>query len=84
MTLEDRLRTFILSDLLFDRPDAQVPDDCDLFEEGLLDSLGLMRLVTHLEETYRVVVTDEDLVPEHFGTVGRLARFVVSRGGGTS
>ena len=84
MTLEDRLRRFILSDLLFGQPDARVPDDCDLFEEGLLDSLGLMRLVAHLEETYRIVVTDEDLVPEHFGTVGGLARFVASRGGANS
>ena len=84
MTPEDRLRTFIVSDLLLDRPDVQVPDDCDLFAEGLLDSLGLVRLVAHLEETYRIVVTDEDLVPEHFGTIGQLARFVVSRGGVSS
>lgn len=84
MTLQDRLRRFISSDLLFDRPGVQVPDDRDLFGEGLVDSLGLMRLVAHLEETYRIRVTDEDLVPENFGTVAALAQFVASRGGGSS
>jgi acyl carrier protein len=80
MTLEDRLRRFIVSDLLFDRPGVEVPNDADLFGQGLVDSLGLMRLVAHLEDTYRIRVTDEDLVPENFGSVGALARFVASRG----
>ncbi len=70
------LKSFIGSELLFGRPELSFSDDAELFGEGFVDSLGLMRLVAHLQEAYRIAVADEDLVPENFATVARLARFV--------
>jgi acyl carrier protein len=80
-TLAGRLRAFIVSDLLIDGEDARLSDNGDLFEEGLLDSMALMRLIAHLEEGYGITVSDDELVPENFGTITALARFVVSRQG---
>ena len=43
---------------------------------GIVDSLGIMRLVSFIEEEFDVEVPEEDLVPEHFQNVSRLAAFV--------
>jgi acyl carrier protein len=40
-----------------------------------------MRLVGHLEERYRLSITDDDLVPENFETIVRLAEFVAQKRG---
>jgi len=76
IVLAKELKGFIESDLLFDRPEVVFSEDTDLFGAGLIDSLGLMRLVANLEDTYRIEIADEELVPEIFGTIARLAAFV--------
>ena len=79
VTVATALREFIVSDLLFDRTGVDLGEDTDLFGGGLVDSVGLMRLVMHLERSYRIGVADEDLVPENFGTVAALARFATEK-----
>jgi len=47
-----------------------------LMESGLLDSMGIMSLVTHLEQTYSFALPDEEFVPENFETPGTIANMV--------
>jgi 2-hydroxymuconate-semialdehyde hydrolase len=39
-----------------------------LMELGVLDSLGLMSLVSHVEQAYGFTLPDADFVPENFET----------------
>lgn len=75
MSLHDELRRFIVSELLFDHDAVAIDDDTDLLGLGLVDSLGLARLVAHLEQM-GVTVADGDLVPENFATLAHLLAFV--------
>jgi acyl carrier protein len=75
MSLHGELKRFIVSELLFDHDAVAIDDDTDLLGLGLVDSLGLARLVAHLEEV-GLTVADDDLVPENFATLARLLAFV--------
>ncbi len=55
--------------------------DYALLENGIVDSLGVLDLVTFLEGEYHISVADDDLVPEHFQTIARLADFVQAKVG---
>jgi D-alanine--poly(phosphoribitol) ligase subunit 2 len=50
--------------------------DDDVFESGLLDSLGLVSLVAEIEERYGMRIPFETLDLEEFRTVRSLARLV--------
>ena len=50
-----------------------------LLESGILDSLGVVQLMTFLSETRNVEIGDEDFTLENFETVGSLARFVAAK-----
>ena len=39
---------------------------CDLFEEGFVDSIGLIKLIAFLEDTFGVVIEEEHLFDERF------------------
>jgi acyl carrier protein len=48
-------------------------------EKGLVDSMGILRLITFVEEKYAVPVRDEDLVTDNWDSVQRITTFVKNR-----
>jgi len=58
---------------------ATVGDDEDLIESGVVDSLGIFQLIAFLEERFGIKIGDEEITPEHFGTVVAIDRLVTSR-----
>jgi acyl carrier protein len=63
--------------------DTALRDDEPLLANGILDSLGIVRLAAFIEETFGVAVPDDALLPEHFGTVRRVAALVERLEGAT-
>ena len=57
----------------------QIQDNEHLLENGIVDSLGVLDVVTFLEEKFHIKVLDEDLVPENFKDIETLTRFVRQR-----
>ena len=53
--------------------------DTPLLDSGIVDSLGILDLVVFIEEEFGIVAEDHDLVPENFGTLASLTRFVQRR-----
>lgn len=61
------------------QPDEPLGVDESLFERGLIDSLGITILITHLEKTYRIRVPEEDLLPDNFDTISSIVHYVNSK-----
>ena len=59
---------------------SEVTEDTPLLEQGLLDSLGLMKLVALLERRYRLVVPDEAITPDNFRSLATIRRLIDSLG----
>lgn len=58
---------------------SQLDTNTPILESGALDSLGILQLTMLLGDTFNVEIEDEDFVPENFGTVGDIARFIVRK-----
>ena len=52
-----------------------------LLETGVLDSLGLLRLVVFVQERFGITMDDADLVPENFDSVDAICDYLRSRDG---
>lgn len=50
-----------------------------LLETGVIDSVGVLELIEHLEETYGLKIPDEDVLPENLDSVGAIAGYVSAR-----
>ena len=76
MTTQNIIKDFIVDTLLMasDRPD--IGADEPLTSSGLIDSLGMLRLIMFLEEHFKVQVGDGEVGEQNFGTISRLAAFV--------
>ena len=51
------------------KPEILENEDVDLLEEGILDSLVIMMLVSQLEEAYSFYIDPDDILPENFASV---------------
>ncbi len=70
------IRNFILSCFLPGSEASELHDDDLLFESGIIDSTGAMRLLFFLEERFDIHVKDEELFPRNFESVDRILAFV--------
>jgi acyl carrier protein len=61
------------------RDDESLDPDESLFERGLIDSLGITILITHLEKKYAINVPQQDLLPDHFDSINAIADYVNSK-----
>jgi len=52
-----------------------------LLEAGILDSLGVLSLVSFLESRYEIGVSDDELLPENFDSIEAITAFVRRRQG---
>jgi acyl carrier protein len=51
----------------------------DLIDQGVLDSLALVTMLSHLEEEFGVRASGDDLELDNFRSIARIAAFVESR-----
>ena len=80
-SIRKELRTFILETFLFG-DDSDGFDNADSFmEKGIIDSTGVLELVSHLEQTYGIKVEDEEMVPANLDSIDNLAAFVQKKAG---
>jgi len=54
-------------------------DDKSFLENGIIDSTGVLELVSFLEGEFGITVDDEDIVPENFQTITCLVDFVKTK-----
>ena len=76
--LNERIRNFIVEKFPLARKRGINFQD-NLLESGILDSLGILDLVAFVEQNFGIVLTDDELVPEHFQSIDRLTTFIQSK-----
>jgi acyl carrier protein len=57
----------------------EVPDDYPLIENGVLTSLQTVELVMFLEDRFGILVEDEELDEENFGSINAISDLVASK-----
>jgi acyl carrier protein len=77
MNVKETLRDYVTESFLGDGQAAALADDADLME--LLDSLQILRMVADVETRFSIQVGNDDLTPENFGSVAKLAAFVARK-----
>ncbi|MCM0082103.1 acyl carrier protein [Geomonas sp. Red32] len=75
MSLKEEIRNYIVENFLFGE-EAGLKDDSSFIKEGIVDSTGIMQLVSYIQEQYRISVEDEELTPENLDSIRRVTTFV--------
>ena len=73
--MREKIHSFIQSNFIFD--DKKVlKDDESLLGTGVIDSTGVLELISYLEKEFSVRFEDNELVGENFDSVAKIITFL--------
>ena len=74
--IEEMIHEYIAENFLFSNNGYPYADDVSFLNEGIVDSMNVLELVMFVEKEFSIQIEDEDIVPDNFDSVSRLAAFV--------
>lgn len=77
--VKNALRNFILSEVLAGEDPANLSDETELRDSGILDSLSTLKMVTFLETQYKIEFEASDLAPANLVNINAIERLVKSK-----
>lgn len=75
MEIGSEIRDFVVTNFLFGKGD-DLRDDESLLENGVIDSTGVLELVSYLQERFDMRIEDDEIVPANLDSISNLVDFV--------
>jgi acyl carrier protein len=76
VSTEIEIKSFIIANFARDVTLDQLSSDLDVLDSGIVDSLGLLRLIAWVGDNYNIPINDVDLSPDDFRSVDTILAFV--------
>jgi acyl carrier protein len=74
--IRQSLLQYLESSVLGERSGVAIDGATPLIADGIIDSMGVLELLAFVEETFGVVVADDEVVGTNLGTLDALVRFI--------
>lgn len=72
--MKDLIREFVFNTTFSDP--KKISNSTLLFDEGIFDSMGLLNLISFMEENFKVKVDDSELDASNFGSINAINAFL--------
>lgn len=76
MSIEDKIRDYILENFLFTDDQSALSSTDSFLEKGLVDSTGILEIMTFIEDEYGFSVEDDEMIPENLDSVINIVKFI--------
>ncbi|HVW11317.1 MAG TPA: phosphopantetheine-binding protein [Bryobacteraceae bacterium] len=73
--IETAIRDF-LRDFLFLADADNLSGDDSFLEKGIVDSMGILHLITFVQQKYAIDVKDDELVTDNWDSIDRMSRYI--------
>jgi acyl carrier protein len=75
MEIEAKIKNYIAENILFSKS-FDYPDSASFLQEGIIDSIGVMELVSFVQSAFGIQVDQKEITPANFDSVQSLASYV--------
>lgn len=77
--LAERIKELMVENLTYSGSWSDVDEEYPLLAKHVIDSLGMLKLVSLIEEEFDVEIDDDDVVPSNWKTIRDIAALVASK-----
>ena len=76
---QEEITQFVVGNLMRDPNSTSLAEDENLLANGIVDSLGIVKLIAFLEDRYDVRISDDEVLPENFESIAAISRFLAAK-----
>jgi len=76
MEINNQIRNYIVSNFLYGDSNIKLDNDQSLLDSGIIDSTGVLELVSFIEEDFDIKINDDELVPENLDSIINITQFI--------
>ena len=76
MKIEEQIREYIVQTLLFGDNNIRFDNDTSFLQKRVIDSIDILQLVIFVEKTFNLVIDEEEITPDNFDSVNKLAHYI--------
>ena len=76
LATKQKIRKFILSNFKIPSEAGGFADDDSFLSKGLIDSMGVLELLSFVKKEFQVEIKNSEIIPENFDTLNNLTRFI--------
>ena len=71
-----QLRDYIIENFLFGDTETEFSDSDSFMEKGIIDSTGILEVITYIEENFNIKIEDDELIPENLDSISNIVNFI--------
>lgn len=73
------LKQYIIQEFVPDGKAMDITDDMDLIQNGILDSLAVLKLVAFVEDSFDISLEPEEIDPENLKSIAAIAALIAEK-----
>jgi acyl carrier protein len=77
--IREKIRAYLEENFLYMMPDFVLGDEDQLLERGVVDSMGIVEMLTFIEDEFGVKAADDEISEANLGSVRAIVRFIASK-----
>ena len=76
--IQSDIYNFVVENFLFGKADGLTDDD-SLVGKGVIDSTGVLELVSFVQEHFGIRMEDQEIIPDNLDSIKKLVAFVTRK-----
>ncbi len=77
--MKEKILQHIENELVFEKIEEGLDASDDLLGGGIVDSMGMVKLIAFIEDQFEIKVKPEEMLIENFMTVGHIVDFIKTK-----
>jgi acyl carrier protein len=73
------VKKFILEHLLIDNTTVKLNSSDSFLDKGIIDSTGVMEVISFLQSTFSIEVKDDEMLPENLDSLDNIASYIIAK-----
>jgi len=79
INIKEKVKTFVINNFLLGDGLNTLDDNDSFLEKGIIDSTGILELVSFIEETFNIKVEDEELIPDNLDSLNKVSSYIARK-----
>ena len=77
--IKKKIKVFIIENFLLGDSSNNLNDEDSFFEKGIIDSTGVLELVSFVEKSFNIKFEDEELIPDNLDSINKVSDFILKK-----